>query len=201
MCPSLLAPETLEIRAVGSPRYGAAQLVESLTSTLQEPGTAVVIDLEPGLGVHIAAHLNQLRLANAVLVLPRWPYAEAILPVDGLLHSLVSLSTRLIAEDLPNVAFVLDAERNRAVPQRPANDERADNRSRLSVADLPNLAALRARGIRRVVTISPTAARVTRRYDHIVRSRMNFDDDVPVNTMSMTNVSALDVSTAKAPLA
>ncbi len=106
------------------------------------------------MGVHVAARLNQLRLANAVLLLPRWPYAEAILPVDSLLDSLVGLSLRLVAEDLPNVVFVLDAERTRAVPHRPHKDERADNRYRLTVADLPNLAALRGRGIRRIVKIS-----------------------------------------------
>ena len=77
-----------------------------------------------------------------------------MLPVDGLLHGLVSLSTRLCAEDLPNVAFVLDAERSLAVPHRPSHDDRADNRYRLTVADLPNLAALRARGVHKVVKVT-----------------------------------------------
>ncbi len=155
VCPALLAPETADITPVRSNRAAAAKrIADSLATTLEEPGTAAVIDLEPVVGVHVAARLNQLRLANAVLLLPRWPYAEAILPVDLLLDSLVGLSLRLVAEDLPNVVFVLDAERTRAVPHRPHKDERADNRYRLTVADLPNLAALRARGIRRIVKIS-----------------------------------------------
>jgi hypothetical protein len=154
MCPSLLAPETAGITPVRSTKPDADSLAANLAGMLQSGGTAIVIDLDPVLGVHIAAQLNKLRLANAVLVLPRWPYAKAILPVDGLLHSLVSLSMQLIAEDLPNVAFVLDAQRSRVVPHRPRDDDRADNRYRLTVADLPNLAALRARAIRRVVKVT-----------------------------------------------
>jgi hypothetical protein len=155
VCPALLAPETADITPVRSNRAATAKhIAASLATTLEDPGTAVVIDLDPVLGVHVAARLNQLRLANAVLLLPRWPYAEAILPVDSLLDSIVGLSTRLVAEDLPSVVFVLDAERTRAVPHRAANDKPADNRYRLTVADLPNLAALRAHRIRRIVKIS-----------------------------------------------
>jgi len=92
-------------------------------------------------------------LANAVLLLPRWPYAEAILPVDSLLDSLVGLSQRLVAEDLPNVVFVLDAERTRAVRIASQDDTSGTIAIRLTVADLPNLAGLRARH-RRIVKIS-----------------------------------------------
>ena len=88
-----------------------------------------------------------------MLLLPRWPYQQAILPVDELLQTLVSHATRLSAGDLANVAFVLDAERSRATPHRAARDQRADNRYRLTVADLPNLSALRARGITRIVKV------------------------------------------------
>ncbi len=70
--------------------------------------------------------------------------------------SSTSESRRLVrGEALPNVAFVLDAERNRSVPNRPVTDRRADNRYRLGQADLPDLAALRARGIRRVLKLVP----------------------------------------------
>jgi hypothetical protein len=154
MCPALVAPEVADITAHLAARPAAAHIADSLASTLRRAGTAMVIDLEPVLGVHVAARLNELRLANAVLLLPRWPYQQAILPVDGLLHGLVSLSTKLVNEDLPNVAFVLDAERSQPVPHRARDDRRADNRYRLTVADLPNLAALRARGIRTIVKIS-----------------------------------------------
>lgn len=117
-------------------------------------GTALLLELEPILAIYVAARLNELRLANAVLLLPRWPYRHAILPVDGLLAGLVSQASRLTPAALPNVAFVLDAERTKAVPHRATNDRRADNRYRLTVADLPNLAALRARNIHRIVKLS-----------------------------------------------
>jgi hypothetical protein len=96
-----------------------------------------------------------MQLANVVLVLPRWPYRRAVLPVDALLHGLISQTRRLIHNaSLPNVAFVLDAERTLPLADRPEDDDRADNRYRLGVSDLPDLAALRQRGIRRVLKLS-----------------------------------------------
>jgi hypothetical protein len=118
-------------------------------------GTFVLLDLEPVVGIHVAARLNQLRLANAVLVLPRWPYQDAILPVEGLLHALITQSGQLPPEErMPNAVFVVDAGRSKPVRGRSKSDHCADNRYRLSVSDLPNLAALRKHGIRRVVHIS-----------------------------------------------
>jgi hypothetical protein len=125
-----------------------------LVGSLERGGVLVVLDLEPVLGVHIAAKLNEERLANAVLVLPRWPYRQAILPVDALVHALVSSAHQLSQDEcLPNVAFILDADRGRPVPRRPRTDPRADNRYSLSVADLPDLKSLRARGIHTIVIV------------------------------------------------
>jgi hypothetical protein len=56
-------------------------------------------------------------------------------------------------ELLPNVAFVLDADRGRPVPRRLRTDPRADNRYTLSPADLPDLKSLRARGIQKIITL------------------------------------------------
>src|SRR5579864_5129486 len=42
--------------------------------------TAVVVDLDPLVGVELAAEASQRRLAHVVLVLPRWPHANAVLP-------------------------------------------------------------------------------------------------------------------------
>jgi hypothetical protein len=154
VCPALVAPEAADIILRASPRPVADDIAARLTSSLDQSGTAIVLDVEPILGIHIAARLNQRRLANAVLLLPRWPYQHAILPVDGLLDSLVGRATGLTDGEWTNVAFVLDAERNRALVRRTRHDERADNRYRLTAADLPNLAALRARGITRVVKLS-----------------------------------------------
>jgi hypothetical protein len=119
-------------------------------------GTAVVLDLDPVVGVELAARLNSERIAHPVVVLPRWPYAEAILPFDQLLGALTAGSRLLArpAERLPNVVFVLDAERNTPAPRRTTLDRRADNRFRLSSGDLPKLRDLRAGGIGRVVKVT-----------------------------------------------
>lgn len=155
ICPALFAPEVDEI--IPSPRQPrqAARLANHLASTLSS-GTLVLLDLDPVLGVHVAAALNQWRLANAVLVLPRWPYRQAILPVDGLLHALITQSRRLAPEAaaMPNVVFVCDADRARSIAHRSPADARADNRYRLLLGDLPDLRALRARGISRVEKLS-----------------------------------------------
>jgi hypothetical protein len=128
-------------------------LVSGIALQLSDDGTAVVLDLEPILGVRVAALLNSHGCARAVLVLPRWSYAEALLPVDGLLDSLITESKRLTKHEARgNVVFVLDADRNQAIV-RPMRDRRADNRYVLSPADLPNLASLRAAGIQRLVKI------------------------------------------------
>jgi hypothetical protein len=154
VCPALLAPEAAAIPPRAMDRPEADDVVAGLTRTMQAGGTALILDLEPILGISVAARLNQLGLANAVLVLPRWPYQQAILPVDGLLYALTNQARRLRSGNLTNVAFVLDAERTRAVPGRPRQDERVDNRYRLTAADLPNLAAIRTRGISNVVKLS-----------------------------------------------
>jgi hypothetical protein len=160
VCPSLIAPEAATIRPVATHRVQATakakRVADQLAATMsQSAGVLVLLDLEPALGVHIAAQLNHERLANAVLVLPRWPYRQAILPVDGLLYALITQARQLSKEtQLPNVVFVCDAARSRPIHNRPISDERADNRYRLLASDLPNLATLRARGIRRIEKIS-----------------------------------------------
>jgi hypothetical protein len=155
VCPALLALKVDEVTPRNSRRPHARAIAASLAGSLERGGVLVVIDLEPIVGVHVAALLNQWRVANGVLLLPRWPYRQAVLPVDGLVHALLTQARRLSTdEQLPNVAFVLDAERTSAVARRAASDERADNRYRLVAADLPNLASLRARGIREVRKVS-----------------------------------------------
>jgi hypothetical protein len=116
--------------------------------------TALVIDLDPLIGVRLAASLSARRLADVVLVLPRWPHAEAVLPVDDLISALVHESRRLeVCQAAQHVVFVLDRDRAGAV-RRQAGDPRVDNRYELAVGDLPNLRELRAAGIERVVKVS-----------------------------------------------
>jgi len=119
--------------------------------------TAVVVDLDPLVGVELAAEASQRRLAHVVLVLPRWPHANAVLPCGALAETLVTCSTLLTdSATSTNVVFVLDGERRTAVRRR-FSDPRIDNRYDLALGDLPGLARLRAAGIKRVVKVCPEA--------------------------------------------
>lgn len=156
ICPALAAPDTDGAELVAAvPSRMAVALAQELAIALSRGRTATVLDLDPLIGIRVAAQLYEDRLAHAVLVLPRWPYAEAVLSVEGLLATAIAESRRLAhGADLANVVFVLDADRNRPIPARSARDRRADNRYRLGPADLPRLADLRRAGIDRVVKIS-----------------------------------------------
>ena len=144
VCHVLTAPDIEGVTAGERPAPSAAEpLAQELAAQLTDAGTAVILDVDPIVGVHVAARLNAQGYAHGVLVLPRWAYAEAILPTDELLHALISQSKRLTPQNAPaNVVFVLDAERTKPI-HRPAHDRRADNRYRLSPADLPDLTGLR----------------------------------------------------------
>src|SRR5205809_2167745 len=63
--------------------------VGELETVLGEGATAVVLDLEPAWGVRLAAAASHRRLANVVLVLPRWPHANAVLPCNALIATLI----------------------------------------------------------------------------------------------------------------
>jgi len=116
-------------------------------------GAAVVLDLAPVLGVRIAAAVSRQQLAYVVLVLPRWPHAHAVLPVEDLLGTLIAVSPHLRQpKTASNVVFVVDAERQKSI-RRSTSDARVDNRYSLSAADLPDLATLRRAGVRRVVRL------------------------------------------------
>jgi len=127
---------------------------------LHTAGTAMVVDLEPCLGVRLAAEIYRRGLAHVVLVLPRWPHAEAVLPTNDLLATLLATSRGLAPAEgatRNNVVFVLDGERQRRI-RRPANDVRVDNRYPLLAADLPPLRVLRTAGIQRVVKLTRSRA-------------------------------------------
>jgi hypothetical protein len=159
-CPPLLSPEAAAIEPRRSQtRAAASRIATQLRSVEGDTGSLWLVDLEPSLGVHVAAELNAQGLAHPVLVLPRWPYARAVLGSNQLVWALLHEVPRLTSGDrLPNVAFVLDGQRARLVQDRRPDDPRADNRHTLSIFDLPNLATLRARGIGRIVRVSQTAA-------------------------------------------
>jgi hypothetical protein len=160
-CPPLLSPcATVIEREPSDDRTRAAEVARGLERTLRQPGTLILLDLEPTLGVQVAAELSAKGLAHPVLVLPRWPYTEAVLPTQRLTEALVHAANRLPdnVSRLENVVFVVDGERNRVLHARPPDDPRADNRHTLSIFDLPNLATLRARAVRRIVRVVHTPA-------------------------------------------
>ena len=155
VCHVLTAPDIDGVMPRASSGSADAEaLAEALTPRLRLAGTAIVLDLDPTLGGQLAARVNRSGLAHTVLMLPRWAYASAILPVDDLLGYLLAESTTLReGSEQKNVVFVLDAERDRSVA-RAAREARADNRYRLLLTDLPTLADLRREGIQRLVKIS-----------------------------------------------
>jgi hypothetical protein len=149
VCPALTVPTGVTVRQVPP----SAECFREMEPLLDHGGTAVVLDLEPVLGVRIAAALSRRQVAYVVLVLPRWPHADAVLPVHDLVAALVETSRHLREPNvISNVVFVLDAERQKSV-RRPAADGRVDNRYSLSVGDLPDLVTLRRAGIGRVVKL------------------------------------------------
>jgi hypothetical protein len=109
------------------------------------------MDLHPLVGIAFAAAAS--RSAHVVLVLPRWPHADAVLPSEPLTATLVAHAAHLRPCAGSNVVFVLDGERNQTI-KRSATDMRVDNRYDLSLNDLPNLATLRAAGIQRIVKVT-----------------------------------------------
>jgi hypothetical protein len=162
VCPALLSPGLAEL-ALASERLAPGpefeeQLAESLRSETR--GTLVLLDIDPALGVQTAATLYRHALAHPVLVLPRWPYARAVLPVESLVEALLRCAPQPAAAPprLPHVVFVVDGARATPIHRRSRRDARADNRTQLGVHDLPNLRTLRARGIQRLVLLKRAPA-------------------------------------------
>jgi len=154
ICPALTMPSGVESSDVALDKAPWIKPLPTVEEALRD-GTALILNLEPVLGVRIAAEVSRQRLAHVVLVLPRWPHADAVLPTRELIATLVGVSPRLrAAESGASVVFVLDAEREASVG-RPPGDARVDNRYALSVGDLPNLATLRAAGIQRLLKVTP----------------------------------------------
>ena len=139
-------------------RDGASEavgsLAELLSERLRETPTLVVLDLDPILGLRVATSLAEAGLAHPVPFLPRWPYAEAVLPTGELLAALAYLAGRL-PDDLHagSVVMALDSGRNLPIPSRPWSDPRTDNRGEIAGDDLPNVAALQAAGITKVIDV------------------------------------------------
>jgi hypothetical protein len=164
ICPTLQSPEISDITPRPTPsavRPRAHEIAAELERSFDErvvkkpeERTLLLLDLEPVLGIHVAARLNRAGVANVVLAMMRWPYVDAVLPVDTLLYALRSHSHGLVDRPLRHVAFVLDADRSRPLPDRPRFDRRADNRYRLSPFELPDLTTLEAQGVTSILKLA-----------------------------------------------
>ncbi len=158
-CVTLLAPgldELAEPEKIGRRRAAdpdASWLAGALAATAT-PGTVFVLDLPAALGVRTAAALARAGVAHPAPYLLRWPYARAVLPARPLASALIA-EARILPRCLaaPCAAVVLEGERQRALPGRPAADPRADNRYEVMSDELPDLAMLTAHGIGRVVDV------------------------------------------------
>jgi hypothetical protein len=169
VCLPLLGPGLDELpnpERLGRRRHAdrrTTKLLASLSSQLSpavEPGaelavepTLLILDLQPELGLRLAAAMNRQGLARPLLLLGRWPYAEAVLPAWPVVDTAMAESRGLRADvSAQHVVAVLDGQRTLACPDRPADDPRADNRYQLAPQDLPDTEARLARGIRQVIT-------------------------------------------------
>ncbi|MBV9897277.1 MAG: hypothetical protein JO020_24190 [Chloroflexi bacterium] len=127
-----------------------------LAEVLRPGNTALLLDLDPLVGVRSAAQVSRQGLAHVVLVLPRWPHLDGVLPTPDLTGLLVATARDLRQpKNAANVVFVLDGHRQKLI-RRSINDPRVDNRYALLAADLPNLRTLRDRDITRVVKVTST---------------------------------------------
>lgn len=125
------------------------------------PPTLVVLDIPPLPAVRLVTSWAKAGVARPLLVLKRWPYAQAVLPAQPLVNALIQTAFFLPqASPTPgHVALVLDGERARSLPHRPAADPRADNRSLLYPEELPTAEALLGAGMTRVIDVrSPAQA-------------------------------------------
>lgn len=150
VCLPLTAPYDADHRVARPESYALTHLLVRQLRNARP--TFVILDVAPELGVSVAAELHRAQLAHVVLVLPRWPYSDAVLPCDALIAALLRTSQWISQpQHLRNVVFVLDAERKRPLRKRLVTS--VDNRYDISTNDLPNLAALRTAGIQRIVKI------------------------------------------------
>jgi hypothetical protein len=133
----------------------AAELIDKIQPDLTDPGTCLLVDLAPALGISIAGALYARGLAHPLVLLPRWPYASAILDAAEPLWALRQ-SVPPGAVNIPsrNVCIVIDAEHQRGAAAQTRDPKRVDNRYQLTPHDFPSLSDLRARDIRRIVRLS-----------------------------------------------
>ena len=122
--------------------------------------TLWVVDLRGAASVAFGAALANAAFARAsasVTLVPtfnNWPAQNELVPAEETLAALVSMSPSPAQDglDAGSPVFLLDAWRMAFRSEEP-DDDVYDNRYFLSPADLPDVATLRARGIRRVLYV------------------------------------------------
>ena len=122
--------------------------------------TVVILDFPPEVGVPIAAELARAGHARPLLVIGRWPYAEAVLPARPLVDLTIAETRGLRDLDAPHLVIVLDGDRAKDLPRRPASDARVDNRYEVVREDFPDASTLLAAGFHQVRDVRPPGTSV-----------------------------------------
>jgi hypothetical protein len=119
------------------------------------PDTLWIADMRGAASVAFGVALSR-SAAESVSVIPtfnNWPAENELVPAEETLAALATMTPRLPEADVAtHPLFLLDAWRLAYRDQDPG-DETYDNRYMLSPTDLPDVAALRVHGIRRVVYV------------------------------------------------
>jgi hypothetical protein len=123
------------------------------------PTTLVVLDAAPVTGVLAARRLFAAGLARPLLILGRWPAADAVLPAQPLVATLIACARGLRDRPAPHVVLVLDGERQTPLPGRAPSDPSTDNRFELDPNDLPQPADLHFFQVARVALLRAPNAR------------------------------------------
>ncbi len=112
-----------------------------------QTGTMVLLDLPPTTGVRVASVLAAAGSAHPLLLLGRWPYADAVLPARPLVDLLLVEAGRLGPLRAPHIVVVVDGERARPRARQDRASRLADNRFPLDPDDLPHATDLQARRV------------------------------------------------------
>jgi hypothetical protein len=156
------APQQVELPDVSN--LGEVQRAEiaarQVASEGLPPDTLWVVDMRGAASVAFGATLSQYA-REPVSVVPtfnNWPAADELVPAEETLAALTTMSPRLTpdATEASRPVFLLDSWRLAYRFDEP-DDDTYDNRYILSQSDLPDVATLRANGIRRVVYLVQNA--------------------------------------------
>jgi hypothetical protein len=192
-------------RAIDLPYVQSLPEVEQATRvarTIAEKGLPVdtlwIVDLRGAASVAFGAELSRAA-REPVSVVPtfnNWPAENELVPAEEALSALAAFSPELPADGAPasRPVFLLDAWRLAYVLDDPGEDT-YDNRYMLGAADLPDAAALRARGIRRVLYVVQSLGDTPGEKDDLHQAFLAYDRaGIPIAMVDLDTLDDLDTS-------